>query len=889
MGNTFTDVVRFKHTWRPSQVSLMSHVKQDLSDGRLHYVVAPGGGKKSIGLELIRRLDGPALILVPSQRACEEWKSRFQEDFLPESEPVKNWIGKDAAIPTPIILMTYQDMFSTMNIGKPFIKWLLKAQVQTLCLDEPHHLRNEWWKMLEKIKDQMPALRIVTLACAEPWDTLDTEWERYQELCGPVDERITAPELVKEGVCCPYQDYLYLCRPTKKDEEHIESLRAGGKATYERLLHDEGFLAAVKAHLSLVAPDAYDAFFRENPAYMMAFLSYLKENKVAIPAALLGKGASEDIIPAMDLARMEILLKGFLGYDKESYDGCLAYQKQLEAELKESKAILRGKLDLLCETDVKRVLNIGGEKYPAIETIVRSEMDALGEDMRMLILTEHVKKEQMPLVGELNKDMKDIGALPVFEVLRRANIEGLYMMIATNTFMVIPDYLVPWFEEHTSTKWEPLKETGYCWLQMVAEKQEEAQKWMTLMFEEGYANVLIATGAQLQENWSTRCVNSLVIATEVGHLNMASRMRGIATLADPKKPERVTNIWHVVTMDPDANMGLVEDRLRCMGGELRRMPNAWDVLQGPAFMSEDMGRVVTRFHTVTGLRRGGAGFESGIARVLPLRQDFSATGVAAFNQKELQEAKKRNEVHQQWEKALQTCEKVTEEVSFVKEHFPKTAGEKQAQRGLGLCGLGLLAIVVELLVTHLLQSLVGDAIAIGIYVVLMVMLVMQMRGNVRQLAKTKTPKDRVEGIAKGVMEALQDGEVILSPEVACRVLRDKDQIWHVSLSGATALEQETYAECLTDFLGPIGDTRYLILEKNADGTDTYYPVPELFSYSKADARLFYRNMNEYMGDVILIYTGAEMGYASLKEAQWKSYERVKEYPVHHKKVGNIAE
>jgi hypothetical protein len=38
-------------------------------------------------------------------------------------------------------------------------------------------------------------------------DVSPFEWQRYEELCGPVDAEVSVPELVLEGDLCPHQDY----------------------------------------------------------------------------------------------------------------------------------------------------------------------------------------------------------------------------------------------------------------------------------------------------------------------------------------------------------------------------------------------------------------------------------------------------------------------------------------------------------------------------------------------------------------------------------------------------------------------------------------------------------------------------------------------------------
>lgn len=47
---------------------------------------------------------------------------------------------------------------------------------------------------------------LVALTATPPYDSDHLEWSRYQELCGPIDEEISVPELVKAGTLCVHQD-----------------------------------------------------------------------------------------------------------------------------------------------------------------------------------------------------------------------------------------------------------------------------------------------------------------------------------------------------------------------------------------------------------------------------------------------------------------------------------------------------------------------------------------------------------------------------------------------------------------------------------------------------------------------------------------------------------
>lgn len=60
------DVLQFRGTWRTYQARALERAERYLDDGCIHIVAAPGSGKTTLGIELVRKLSEPALILAPT-------------------------------------------------------------------------------------------------------------------------------------------------------------------------------------------------------------------------------------------------------------------------------------------------------------------------------------------------------------------------------------------------------------------------------------------------------------------------------------------------------------------------------------------------------------------------------------------------------------------------------------------------------------------------------------------------------------------------------------------------------------------------------------------------------------------------------------------------------
>ena len=46
----------------------------------------------------------------------------------------------------------------------------------TLCLDECHHLRNEWWKSLESFHKAFPNIKMISLTATPPYEGEPALW-----------------------------------------------------------------------------------------------------------------------------------------------------------------------------------------------------------------------------------------------------------------------------------------------------------------------------------------------------------------------------------------------------------------------------------------------------------------------------------------------------------------------------------------------------------------------------------------------------------------------------------------------------------------------------------------------------------------------------------------
>src|ERR1700751_769287 len=105
---SLTETMSFRKDWRVYQSRLLEHFDRYLDDKRLHLVAAPGSGKTVIGLEVIRRLNQPTLVLAPTITIRDQGIDRLVDLFLPPEVGRPMWVSTELKKPALLTVATYQ-------------------------------------------------------------------------------------------------------------------------------------------------------------------------------------------------------------------------------------------------------------------------------------------------------------------------------------------------------------------------------------------------------------------------------------------------------------------------------------------------------------------------------------------------------------------------------------------------------------------------------------------------------------------------------------------------------------------------------------------------------------------------------------------------------------
>ncbi|HEX8239974.1 MAG TPA: DEAD/DEAH box helicase family protein [Allosphingosinicella sp.] len=344
----------FSGRWRDYQQRVLDELDSHLQDRKLHVVAAPGSGKTVLGLELVRRLGRPAIVLAPTRTIRDQWPARLVPHFLPEP-PAKGEISFDLEAAAEMTVATYQALHAIWADERPerFARLLASLDAigpVTLVLDEAHHLRREWWNALQGLVDALPAARLVALTATPPYDAPIAEWARYDGLCGAFDAEIGVPELVRSGDLCPHQDHVIVSSPSADALALLDRRRSGLADILAELRSDAALLEAIAAAPWLTAPQAHVEAILEAPEMLSAVLVHLAASGRMLPPAplaLLGVSASE--VPAPSLQWSELLLDGLVFRFAESFPIGREPRSKLKASLNRLGLIEGGRVRL-CES-----------------------------------------------------------------------------------------------------------------------------------------------------------------------------------------------------------------------------------------------------------------------------------------------------------------------------------------------------------------------------------------------------------------------------------------------------------------------------------------------------------------------------------------------------------
>ncbi|HEX3788096.1 MAG TPA: DEAD/DEAH box helicase family protein [Pseudonocardiaceae bacterium] len=809
---------------------------RDAGETRFYLVLPPGAGKTMVGLEAARRLGRRTLVLTPNTAVQGQWADTWDADFGAGGPQVP--CGTDRRLDAPLTALTYQsiavidkagdasqrravlregDREALLGLlhpnGRAVIELAGTLGPWTLVLDECHHLLATWGALLRAVVDTLgPDTALIGLTATPPRQL--TGWQRglRDDLFGPTDFEVPTPALVKEGELAPYQELVYLTRPTIEEDTWL----AGQATRFEELqiqLVDKQlgsipfvewlYRRVVDRTTERGGQAGWGAFEQAEPALALAALRFAHAGLIPVPEGARFREQHRSAPGADDwVTVLSDFCRGHLQASDDPRDAtALAAIKQALPSLgyRLTQQGVRASV-----SPVDRLCGLSEAKIAAVTHILATEDAALGPALRGLVLCDF---EQ--LSGRLPAGLADApisqdtgSARLVFSTLAAADVGGvgaLRPLLVTGRTFACPTGMAEELAEFCrsagqSVTLEPLDGAR----RIVGAADTTARTWVRLATEfylAGRARVLVGTRALLGEGWDCPAVNVTVDLTTATTSTAITQMRGRSLRLDPAAPTKVADNWTVCCATDDHPRG-----------------------------DADYQRLVRKHEAYFAITADGQ-IESGVTHCDPALSPFAAPTVEqaqAITATALSRAAIRDVVRTSWQigspyagtelatvrvrsaRSLGRSARVLPESSL----RPVVPGQHRSRRRELSSALGGGGVVVASAVTALAA---GPPIGIGAGVALLVLgagaLTVDAGRRAGELAGAPTA---VEQLAAAVADGLHSAGGVDRGAGSVRISSTSDGWLRCDLHDVSVEQSQLFAASLDEVMAPLAEPRHLV-------------------------------------------------------------------------------
>lgn len=851
--------VHFHGVFRDYQQRVIDNSDKYLKDGKINIVAAPGSGKTVLGLELIRRLASPCIVLSPTTAIRQQWGERFKDLFLDDKDDFDALFSYDLHKVGLITSVTYQALYSAIEKKSAddenesdcsdieLFELLKKYGIKTICLDEAHHLKNEWQKALEKFIGSLdPHVKIISLTATPPYDSEGSEWSRYVSVCGEIDEEIFVPELVGQSTLCPHQDYVYFNYPTAEETAAFYEHKKRAAIAVQELAKLD--LMTYVCH-QLNNEKDYDKLFTSAKQYI-ALIILLRHCDFKINKKLVRELTANKALPSFNMAYAETGIQFLLDSDMISDD----QKSEVITVLKNNLCYEKKRATLDLSERLKRSLISSVGKLDSIKEIAQSEISAMGDRLRMLVLTDYIKKENLSKIATQD-NFSSINVVSIFETLRRADIK-VSIGVLSGTLVILPKSVDLTDIKHKSAD---IPGTDYWSVEFIG-STHRAVDFVGKLFENGDIQILVGTKSLLGEGWDSPCINSLILASVVGSFVLSNQMRGRAIRIDKNDPDKTANIWHLVTVEPQY---LFEEK-------------TYDKIM--AYVNRDVNELLSydceilkrRFDSFMGPNYSTGVVESGIERITAIKPPFDKEGIARINSDMLILSSKRSEVKEKWRGEVadgRFAVGVETEIPAQKRVPVFTFWNYSLVAICALAEIWFTQATINFFIKGNTQmSLLMAALIIAVLILC--------HKEIIKLFIHINPARSIKTLGVAVYKTLCECDLI-SQSAKVDVDFDKNLLFvSLRLRNASVHDQNVFNTAMTEMLTPIENPRYILISKNIFGRYDFvrsFACPSIIGKKKEYVSVLTEKLKNTTGNFEPFYTHREEGRKMILKCRKRSY------------------
>ncbi|MDP6010946.1 MAG: DEAD/DEAH box helicase family protein [Candidatus Poseidoniaceae archaeon] len=477
------------------------------------------------------------------------------------------------------------DILATLHkSAKENLRLLKEAGIGLIILDECHHLMHHWGRILSEIREMFDDPYVLGLTATPPeGDSFKAEdVKRYTEFFGPVDYEVPVPALVRDSNLAPYQDLCYFVRPAPHELEYIarvdeefdellEELRTpDAEAADGRVPSlDEWVFTALDERKSPGGKsEDWSRFQSKNKVFADDARRFLQTHGIELPAGIPRIAILEDDQSWTRMSMLRTVLDRYVrhGLRRSQSSDDHALSESVVSRLRLLGIQITETGSRPCASPVGRVMAYASAKVDALNEIIAVESEVMGEDIRVVVVTDFEKTSATALVEGVLDDEAG-GAIAVFRALvSHPAGDTLDPILMTGSTVLVDDELIGKFlsraEEWVGSRnleieFEDIVHDGYH------EIRGKGKNWIpryyslmiTEFFQEGLTRCIVGTRGLLGEGWDASRINVLIDMTTVTTSMSINQLRGRSIRLDSMWPEKVANNWDIICLAEEFTKG----------------------------------------------------------------------------------------------------------------------------------------------------------------------------------------------------------------------------------------------------------------------------------------------------------------------------------------------
>ena len=810
--------------------------------------------------------------------------------------------------------------------ARDLIDRLVAFGVQTVVLDECHHLLDYWAIVLRHLLRKIPGAYVIGLTATLPSPEDEDEYDNYTSILGEVDFEVPTPAVVKEGDLAPYQDLVLFVKPSEDERTYLHNIQEAFEAAIRELAASEAFRNWCQRLVTeRPGPDgtslSWNDFLNANPLAAIAALRFLRRIGTSRPPVQpVPAEAEED----MSLDDWTVLLERYglqrLKVSQDPVD---------HAELAKLRKILLPYGLTLTERGLRQgrsagdlVLALSEAKGDGTAQVLGAEMASLGPLLRAVVVTDF---ERMTTGVERLRGVLEQDAGSAWRIFRRiagdSSLQRLVPVLVTGKSVAIREDQGADFVRFLNETIQSQNLGASCAAAAspfpgIVEIVGQGRDWspgvyvtlVTRAFDAGLTQCLVGTRGIFGEGWDSLGLNILIDLTSVTTSTSVQQLRGRTIRKDPQWARKLAHNWDIVCVATEFARG--DSDLRRF---VQRHERYWGLVPSRKWAQLKRDVAATGARMPLGPDLAGQ-ITKGVSHVDPdldfaiQARGFRKVPYEAFNRAMIARVALRDQAYDAWRigedysnfrssaARLDVADLKVRTVYTVSETLRKMIRAFVASMVFGL----LISADVGLRISSNIAAaggpsvLVAEAFVGTIVVGFVVALAFNFR-TARRLARAffiEQPPDAILlDVGRALVSALAEAGRVsrnLSPDYV-RVVELPDHSYQVLLDYASSDDASTFVRAYREIFGHVRDQRYLIwrddsrlpslglrpvwfllrrLYRNRFGFEpTYYPVPAALAGRKEDAQAFAKYWSKYVGGGRLVFTRSEEGRSILLRAR----------------------